>query len=176
MSILSTSTTTSGDELGGAVAKQTENSERKAKKESRASMHSTISVSKWSPPDPPPRQGKETIYALSVIGWGLAGAVAKVADRMRWLPGQKTFRYDIAGFVSLIKDWPPRCRAILHYPVGAGQPWASAEIDCINFTATNLPWLGVDHPITHDIHPDDGFVFVSWVCCTWVAYTSLFVD
>ena len=38
-----------------------------------------------------------TIYGLSCIGWGLAGAVAQMADKLRWIPestneGQEIYR------------------------------------------------------------------------------------
>jgi hypothetical protein len=45
----------------------------------------------------------EEVFALSVFGWGLAGAVALKADKLRWLPGQRSARYDIAGFVTMIQ-------------------------------------------------------------------------
>ena len=35
---------------------------------------------------------KEDVYALSVLGWGLAGAVALTAAKLRWIPGQKSVR------------------------------------------------------------------------------------
>lgn len=38
----------------------------------------------------------------SMFGWGLAGAVSLKADQLRWLPGQKKARYDIAGAVTLL--------------------------------------------------------------------------
>jgi hypothetical protein len=34
---------------------------------------------------------------------GLAGAVALKADELRWIPGQKQMRYDIAGFVTILQ-------------------------------------------------------------------------
>lgn len=105
---------------------------------------------------------EDNTYALSVFGWGLAGTVAKVADQLRWIPGQKRFRYDLAGFVSMMKDWPIKCKAAFSYPMGSGGEWVSEEIDCLNFTATNLPWLGVDHPMTSDVGPDDGYLVVSY--------------
>jgi len=40
-------------------------------------------------------------YGLSCVGWGLAGAVGQKADELRWIPGQRSARYDIAGFVTL---------------------------------------------------------------------------
>jgi len=42
-------------------------------------------------------------FGLSCVGWGLAGAVGLQADKMRWVPGQKQARYDIAGFITLLK-------------------------------------------------------------------------
>lgn len=45
----------------------------------------------------------------------MAGAVALKADKLRWLPGQRSMRYDIAGFVSLIQDWPVADKGILEY-------------------------------------------------------------
>jgi hypothetical protein len=38
----------------------------------------------------------------SVFGWGMAGAVALKADKLRWIPGQKKARYDIAGAVTML--------------------------------------------------------------------------
>ena len=46
---------------------------------------------------------KKETYALSVFGWGLAGAVAAKAAKLRWIPGQKSMRYDIAGFVTVLQ-------------------------------------------------------------------------
>eukprot|EP00048_Salpingoeca_helianthica_P005630 m.89768 g.89768 ORF g.89768 m.89768 type:complete len:759 (-) comp13673_c1_seq1:46-2322(-) len=60
-----------------------------------------------------------TIYGLSCIGWGLAGAVAQTADRLRWLPGQRKARYDIAGFVTMMSDWPLKCDCELLFPPDA---------------------------------------------------------
>lgn len=111
-------------------------------------------------------ESTEIIYALSVFGWGMAGTVAKVADQMRWLPGQKRFRYDIAGVVSMMKDWPIICSGTLSYPVGEDWTWKHELFSCSNFTATSLPWLGVDHPMTRDVGPDDGYMVVSWVPST----------
>lgn len=45
---------------------------------------------------------EKLVYALSCFGWGLAGAVALKADKLRWIPGQKKARYDIAGAVSML--------------------------------------------------------------------------
>jgi hypothetical protein len=45
-----------------------------------------------------------TLAALqSCVGWGIAGAVALQADKMRWVPGQKQARYNIAGLVTFLK-------------------------------------------------------------------------
>ena len=66
---------------------------------------------------------EDDVYALSVYGWGLGGTVAKAADRMRWLPGQKRFRYDIAGFVSFMKDWPVVCKMKLKWR-GSDDSWS----------------------------------------------------
>ena len=63
---------------------------------------------------PPPLSTSDemtSIYALSCFGWGMSGAVALKADHLRWVPGQKNARYDIAGFVSLMKDWLVTCFA-----------------------------------------------------------------
>eukprot|EP00039_Didymoeca_costata_P025376 m.13110 g.13110 ORF g.13110 m.13110 type:complete len:503 (-) comp4793_c0_seq2:81-1589(-) len=109
----------------------------------------------------------EPIFALSVFGWGLAGTVAKTADELRWIPGQKGFRYDLAGFVSMMKDWPPTCKCTISYPK-EGEPdgWAHEEASLTNMAATNLSWLGVDHPMTQDVTPDDGFLVTYWVPST----------
>lgn len=108
----------------------------------------------------------DNVYALSVFGWGLAGTVAKAADDLRWIPGQKNFRYDLAGFVSMLKDWPPVCRCKISYPVEGQEEWKEEDISVTNFTATNLPWLGVDHPMTQDVAPDDGYLVIGWVPST----------
>lgn len=52
-----------------------------------------------APPGTPPA---EPLYGLSCFGWGLAGAVALKAAQLRWVPGQRAARYDIAGFVTLV--------------------------------------------------------------------------
>jgi len=49
---------------------------------------------------------EKLVYALSCFGWGLAGAVALKADKLRWIPGQKKARYDIAGAVSMLMARP----------------------------------------------------------------------
>eukprot|EP00051_Salpingoeca_urceolata_P035202 m.28753 g.28753 ORF g.28753 m.28753 type:complete len:596 (-) comp8925_c0_seq1:66-1853(-) len=49
---------------------------------------------------------KDPKYALSLVGWGMCGTVAARAEGMRWMPWNRYYRYDLAGFVSLIRDWP----------------------------------------------------------------------
>jgi diacylglycerol kinase family enzyme len=110
----------------------------------------------------------EHVYALSVFGWGLAGAVALKADKLRWLPGQRSARYDIAGFVTMIQDWPVIDNGMLEYWEGdrdaAGEKvWKSTEVSCINLVATNLSKLGNDHPIWPTIEPDDGTLAFSYI-------------
>lgn len=63
--------------------------------------------------------GDATIYGLSCIGWGLAGSVAQMADKLRWIPGQRKARYDIAGFVIMLTDWPLKCHCTMYFPPGA---------------------------------------------------------
>lgn len=94
-------------------------------------------------------QGPEPaeIYALSCFGWGMAGAVALKADKLRWIPGQRSMRYDIAGFVSLVNDWPVADTGVLEYREAIeGQddpgPWKKTEIKLINLIATNMDRLG----------------------------------
>ena len=43
------------------------------------------------------------------------------------------------------------------------QSWKSEDIDTINMVATNMPYLGDDHPIYEYIGPDDGKVAVVFV-------------
>lgn len=85
---------------------------------------------------------REEVYALSCVGWGMAGAVALKADKLRWIPGQKSMRYDIAGFVSLISDWPITDTGVLEYREADGTPeggkWKSEEISLINMCVTCL--------------------------------------
>lgn len=42
----------------------------------------------------------------SCIGWGLTGACTARAQTLRWMPGQKKIRYDVAGFLTLVKVCP----------------------------------------------------------------------
>ena len=58
------------------------------------------------------------IYALSCFGWGLAGAVALKAAKLRWIPGQKKARYDIAGFVTMLRVglWGISCSFFFSFP------------------------------------------------------------
>lgn len=118
---------------------------------------------------------KEKIYALSVFGWGLAGAVALKADQLRWIPGQKKARYDIAGAVTVLSDWPVIDACKFEYLKEHKNPitkkvhssWKTEMIDTINMVATNMPYLGNDHPIYEYIGPDDGnvaCVFVKGSC------------
>lgn len=109
----------------------------------------------------------EEVFALSVFGWGLAGAVALKADKLRWLPGQRSARYDIAGFVTMIQDWPVIDNATLEYwggeMDGDDKVWKTTDISCINLVATNLAFLGNDHPIWPTIEPDDGYLAFSYI-------------
>eukprot|EP00047_Mylnosiga_fluctuans_P023539 m.139911 g.139911 ORF g.139911 m.139911 type:complete len:857 (-) comp9621_c0_seq5:187-2757(-) len=109
-------------------------------------------------------------YALSCVGWGLAGAVGLMADKLRWVPGQKQARYDIAGAVTMLSDWPIVCRGQLSYPVTEAGPdgakstvWKSKNIGCINLIASNVPLLGNDHPICKDISAQDGKMAIALI-------------
>eukprot|EP00047_Mylnosiga_fluctuans_P023538 m.139873 g.139873 ORF g.139873 m.139873 type:complete len:933 (-) comp9621_c0_seq2:187-2985(-) len=111
-----------------------------------------------------------TKYALSCVGWGLAGAVGQQADKLRWVPGQKQARYDIAGAVTMLSDWPIVCRGQLSYPVTEAGPdgakstvWKSKNIGCINLIASNVPLLGNDHPICKDISAQDGKMAIALI-------------
>ena len=53
--------------------------------------------------------GPQKLYGLSCFGWGLAGAVAQRAAQLRWVPGQRKARYDIAGAITLLANWPLVC-------------------------------------------------------------------
>lgn len=106
-------------------------------------------------------------YALSCVGWGMAGAVALKADKLRWIPGQKSSRYDIAGFVSLISDWPIADKGILEYREYDGSedgaPWQKKEISLINMLASNLDKQGKKYPILPGVASDDGMVALSYI-------------
>eukprot|EP00039_Didymoeca_costata_P004887 m.76845 g.76845 ORF g.76845 m.76845 type:complete len:834 (+) comp12585_c0_seq1:102-2603(+) len=107
-----------------------------------------------------------TTCGLSCVGWGLAGAVALKADQLRWLPGQRHFRYDIAGFVTLMKNWPLSCKGTFEFLVeseNGEEKWEAEEIQMINMIATNCPKLGVDHPICKDVRIDDGKLAVAFM-------------
>jgi diacylglycerol kinase family enzyme len=126
-------------------------------------------------------------YALSVFGWGMGGAVVKVADQLRWIPGQRSVRYDLASFVSVVKDWPPNCPATISYPKPRqarqaqdtekqeeekeeeeeeeeeGIEWVSEQVNFANLIATKLPWLGKDHRISREVEHSDGKVSLTWM-------------
>jgi diacylglycerol kinase family enzyme len=106
------------------------------------------------------------VYGLSCIGWGLAGAVGLQADKLRWLPGQRKVRYDIAGFVTMIKDWPvvSKCQFAYLVPKEDGTEqteWRVSNWGFINFIASNVPKLGVDHPISSEVSIDDGYMAIA---------------
>lgn len=80
--------------------------------------------------------------------------MALKADKLRWIPGQKRARYDIAGAVTMLRDWPIVDVGKLEYPKevkGKGgkitTEWVTTEVSCVNLIAANLPFLGSDHPI-----------------------------
>ena len=109
-------------------------------------------------------------YALSCFGWGLAGAVALKADKLRWIPGQKSARYDIAGFVSIVSDWPIADEAVLRYKENDDDEWKETKMSTINLIVTNLSYLGNDHPIHPEVKPDDGKLVLSYIdskCSRW---------
>lgn len=109
------------------------------------------------------------IYALSCFGWGMAGAVALKADKLRWIPGQRSMRYDLAGFVSLVSDWPVADSCVLEYREAEPysdedpKPWQKAEIKLINLITTNMDTLGKGHPIYPGVEPDDGRLVLSYI-------------
>lgn len=106
-----------------------------------------------------------SVAGLSCIGWGLAGAVASKADQLRWLPGQRQFRYDIAGFVTLMKNWPLHCEADFEFleedEANPGEyVWRKEHLNMLNMIATNCHRLGVDHPIHPTTEIDNGWLDV----------------
>lgn len=107
---------------------------------------------------------RESVCGLSCVGWGLAGAVALKADQLRWLPGQRNLRYDIAGFVTLMKNWPLSCEAEFEFLVEQETDgkkefvWIQEKINMINMIASSCEKLGVDHPIDRHARIDDGML------------------
>ena len=64
--------------------------------------------------------------------------------------GQKKFRYDLAGFVTTISQWPITSKAKLSFLVSdgnGGEKWVEEHSSICNLLITNLPELGEDHPI-----------------------------
>eukprot|EP00730_Choanoeca_flexa_P007789 TRINITY_DN12393_c0_g1_i4.p1 TRINITY_DN12393_c0_g1~~TRINITY_DN12393_c0_g1_i4.p1 ORF type:complete len:476 (+),score=119.90 TRINITY_DN12393_c0_g1_i4:888-2315(+) len=102
---------------------------------------------------------EKLVYALSCFGWGIAGAVALKADKLRWIPGQKKARYDIAGAVSMLTDWPIVDKFKFEYPVkkdDGTHEWKTEYLSTINMISANMPYLGDDHAISPRVTPDDG--------------------
>eukprot|EP01147_Barroeca_monosierra_P010898 gene10898-2973_t len=99
---------------------------------------------------------EQHLYALSCIGWGLTGACTARAQTLRWMPGQKKIRYDVAGFLTLVKDWPLICKCKFEYRDAETMEWHSEDIGIVNMIASNMDKLGAAHPICKDIKLDDG--------------------
>lgn len=117
---------------------------------------------------------RDNKYALSCVGWGLAGAVGLQADKLRWLPGQRSARYDIAGFITMFKDWPLSCRADFSYiDATTKQVVELKSIGVVNLIASSLPRLGVDHPICLGLKPDDGRIAVCLLDDTHSRYSTI---
>ena len=80
--------------------------------------------------------GREPVYGLSVLGWGLSGTVAqKAADQRNGMLGRmiaKGMRYDIAGGSVLASVWPHVDAATLEYPDEETSEWVAEEIDLVN--------------------------------------------
>lgn len=101
--------------------------------------------------------GPATLYGLSCFGWGLAGAVALKAAQLRWVPGQRKARYDIAGAITLMADWPVACPCTFEYmeekpdrvdPAVMRKVRKALSIGVVNLIASNVSKLGKDHPIS----------------------------
>lgn len=96
--------------------------------------------------------------------------MALKADKLRWIPGQKSARYDIAGFVSIVSDWPIADEAVLRYKENDDDEWKETKMSTINLIVTNLSYLGNDHPIHPEVKPDDGKLMLSYIdskCSRW---------
>lgn len=96
-------------------------------------------------------------YALSLVGAGLAATVAERADHMRWMPGARHYRYELAGLLTLLagRGW----RAQLSYPLdGTDNVWVDREMELINMLAVNHAKMGKSRRITTHAEIDDGFV------------------
>lgn len=106
---------------------------------------------------------EDKMFALSLIGWGLSGSIAKRAEKMRWMPGHRHYRYDLAGGVSLVKDWPAFGTATLRFRRPGSGDWESKEISIANFLAATVPTLGKGRPFSVDKSLDDGTVVLSMV-------------
>ncbi|EGD76197.1 hypothetical protein PTSG_00903 [Salpingoeca rosetta] len=100
----------------------------------------------------------EHIYGLSCIGWGLTGACTARAQHLRWMPGQKKIRYDVAGFLTLLKDWPIVCKCKFEWLDSKTNEWIAEDIGIVNMIAANMDKLGVAHAICRGIKPDDGMI------------------
>ena len=117
-------------------------------------------------PDDQPR------YALSLFGWGMCGVVAAKAEGLRWLPGHRHYRYDLAGALALLRDWPVVAHAKLYVrDEGRPQPggefsydaagWREEALNAVNVMACNVPDLGRGRPVARGISLDDGFLSLS---------------
>lgn len=106
---------------------------------------------------------EDKMFALSLIGWGLSGSIAKRAEKLRWMPGHRHYRYDLAGGVSLVKDWPAFGTATLRYRRPGSEDWETKEISIANFLAATVPTLGKGRPFSVDKSLDDGTVVLSMV-------------
>ena len=97
-------------------------------------------------------------FALSMVGAGLAASVADRADGLRWLPGHRHFRYELAGLLTVVGGWPKDTRCWLSYPVdgAAAAPWVEREMDILSLMAVNHANMGKTRHIARDVALDDG--------------------
>lgn len=103
-------------------------------------------------------------YALSLVAWGFAGAVVERAQRLRFLPWNRSYRYDLAGFLTLGNGWPALGHGLLKFPTDdTNATWFEREVNVINFMASNLPSLGQGRPVSSDLELDDGKISVNMV-------------
>jgi len=89
----------------------------------------------------------EIIYSFNILGWGIPVAVNILAEKMRWIGGQ---RYNIASLIEVIKNQTKQVRFIIDGKNIEGQYGF--------FLACNTMYTGNGMKMAPDAKIDDGYL------------------
>ncbi len=89
----------------------------------------------------------ETIYSFNILGWGIPVAINILAEKMRWIGGQ---RYNIASLIELINNHTKQVKFIID-----GE---TIEGDFGFFLACNTMYTGNGMKMAPNAKIDDGYL------------------